>query len=264
MNEPTILFRKSWEVKDEYLACQKYFPVSEQRTSCHDQLVIARYSALPYYRELERDLLNLGCALINTLKEHLWIADFDYYADLAEFTPESWDDQTFQYCKYAGPFVVKGRTNSRKFDWDTHMFAPTKRDAMRIASELAGDGLIGPQGMIYRKYVPLRTFEVGLNGLPFTNEFRFFFLHEQLLSYGYYWSSADDLSLGQISPVAIALARKIAKIAADHVPFFVLDLAETAAGDWILIEVNDGQMSGLSENDPDILYSNLKAALHAI
>jgi len=257
MRKPVILFRGGSEFKAEQQICQKYFSTVEQRTSCHNQLVVARYSALPFYKELENDLLNLGCQLVNTYREHSWIANFDYYDDLAEFTPESWDDYTFQYCKHEGPFIVKGRTNSRKFDWDTLMFAPTKKDAVRIAAKLAGDSLIGPQGVIYRRYVPLRTFELGLNGLPFTNEFRFFFLREQCLSYGYYWSSADNLSLGQISREAIELANKIAKVAAEHVTFFVLDLAETAEGNWILIEVNDGQMSGLSENDPNTLYANL-------
>jgi hypothetical protein len=259
--ESVVLFRKNHEFVDERQVCQKYFRTLEQRTACHNQLVVARYSALPFYRELEVDLQTLGCRLINTYGEHSWIANFDYYEDLIEFTPESWDDYTFQHCKYEGPFVVKGRTNSRKFDWNKLMFAPTKKEAIRIAADLSGDGLIGPQGVIYRKYVPLRTFEVGLNGLPFTNEFRFFFLREQCLSYGYYWSSADDLSLGRVSPDAIALAHRIAKIVAEHVAFFVLDLAETEDGDWILIEVNDGQQSGLSENDPDTLYSNLRTAL---
>lgn len=259
MNEPVVLFRNSPEFNDEQQVCQKYFHTLNQRTSCDNQLVVARYSALPFYRELELDLLNLGCRLINTYQEHLWIANFDYYTDLAEFTPESWDDYSFPYCKRSGPFVVKGRTNSRKLDWDTLMFAPTKRDAMKIAAKLSGDGLIGPQGIVYRKYVPLRTFGLGFNGLPYTNEFRFFFLRERLLSCGYYWSGSD--SLGQISQDAIALAQRIAKIAAEHVPFFVLDIAETAEGNWILIEVNDGQMSGLSENNPNTLYSNLKAAL---
>jgi hypothetical protein len=258
--DPVVLFRNSREFEDEWHVCRKYFPTVEQRTACRDQLVIARYSALPYYRELEIDLQNLGCRLINSYAEHSWIANFDYYQDLAEFTPESWDDYTFQYCDYPGPFVIKGRTNSRKFEWNRLMFAPTRKDAIRISAELAGDGLIGPQGVIYRKYIPLRTFEVGLNGLPFTNEFRFFFFREQCLSYGYYWSSADDVSLGQLDPLAFELAHKVAKIAAEHVPFFVLDLAETEEGNWILIEVNDGQQSGLSENDPELLYSHLKVA----
>jgi hypothetical protein len=45
------------------------------------------------------------------------------------------------------------------------------------------------------------------------------------------------------------------------VPFFVLDLAETEAGDWILIEVNDAQQSVPSEHDLGELYGNLKSAL---
>jgi len=38
------------------------------------------------------------------------------------------------------------------------------------------------------------------------------------------------------------------------------DLQKTK-GDWKLIEINDGQMSGLSENNPDALYSNLCTCL---
>jgi len=47
-------------------------------------------------------------------------------------------------------------------------------------------------------------------------------------------------------------------IVSPHVNFYVLDIAQTAFGNWILIEINDGQMSGLSENDPDRLYYNLR------
>jgi hypothetical protein len=43
----------------------------------------------------------------------------------------------------------------------------------------------------------------------------------------------------------------------DRANFYAVDVAQTVAGDWIVIELNDGQMSGLSENDPEILYCNL-------
>jgi len=43
--------------------------------------------------------------------------------------------------------------------------------------------------------------------------------------------------------------------------YFVVDVAETDSGDWILIELNDGTMSGISENNPDVLYCNLAAVL---
>jgi hypothetical protein len=256
--DPVILFRRGIEADGEFEIAKKYFKTTGQRTECCDNLVIPRYSALPYYRELEHDLKNLGCTLINSYEQHRWVADFDYYEDLKEFTPESWDEHDFPYTNYAGPFVVKGRTNSRKFEWNKLMFAPTKRDASHIAAELNLDGLIAPQGVIYRKYVPLRTFEIGINGLPFTNEWRFFMLGQRILSYGYYWSTADDVSLGKLDTNALALVRKVAEIASQNINFYVLDIAQTEEGNWILIEVNDGSMSGLSENDPDILYFELR------
>jgi hypothetical protein len=45
------------------------------------------------------------------------------------------------------------------------------------------------------------------------------------------------------------------------VNFFTLDLAETETGEWILIEVNDGQASVPSEHDLDELDANLRRAL---
>jgi hypothetical protein len=41
----------------------------------------------------------------------------------------------------------------------------------------------------------------------------------------------------------------------------VLDIGELETNEWILIEMNDGQMSGLSNNNPEILYKNLKKEL---
>jgi hypothetical protein len=143
------------------------------------------------------------------------------------------------------------------------MFASNKKQAMIIAGELMKDVLIGPQGVIYRKYVPLKTFEIGLNDLPFTNEFRFFFYKEHLISHGYYWSSAEEsvIDNATITLDGIDFAIKMAKIASEHVNFFVMDIAEKEEGGWILIEINDGQQSGLSENDPHVLYQNLRKFL---
>jgi hypothetical protein len=253
-----LLFRKDVDSAEEFEIARQYFDVIEYRTDCPDGvLVIGRYSVLPYYRELEVDLRKMGGILVNSYRQHSWIANFEYYDVLKEFTPESWDDYDFPHCRYPGPFVVKGRTNSRKHEWNTKMFAPTKRDALLISGELMKDGLIGPQGVIYRRHVPLKVFETVINGLPFSNEWRFFFYKEELLSYGYYWSSAEDVNR-VLEPEGVAFAKEVAKIAAKHVNFFVLDIAEKEDGGWILIEVNDGQMSGLSENDPHVLYRNLK------
>lgn len=261
--QPVILFRKEISFVDEFEIAKKYFNVVEQRCACPaNSMVIGRYSVLPYYLELERDVKLLGGQLINSNEQHRWIADFEYYNDLKEYTPESWDDTNFYQCRHPGPFVVKGRTNSRKNRWNSQMFAEDKRKASQIAGELANDLMIGTQGIIYRKYVPLKVFEYGIHDLPFANEWRCFFLGEMMLSFGYYWSSAEKVDY-EIPQEALDFANIVAKIAAQHCNFFVLDIAETEAGDWILIEINDGQMSGLSENNPDMLYGNLAKVLHS-
>lgn len=261
MLKPVILFRKEPDNEEEYLVAKRYFDVYTRRCAIPvGRFVIPRYAALPFHRELEEDLAIGSSKLVNTTDQHHWIANFDYYEDLKQFTPESWNDSNFYLCKHPGPFVVKGRTNSRKFQWNTKMFAQTKADALDIASDLLSDGQICEQGVIYRKFVPLKVFEVGINGLPFSNEWRFFFYKDKLLSSGYYWSSAEHIP-EKADKACIEFAQQVAAVVKNHVNFFVLDIAETLDGQWILIEVNDGTMSGLSENDPGTLYSNLSKAL---
>lgn len=271
---PVVLFRKSFHADDastavEFKAAQRNFHVIEHRAEVPPQsLVIGRYSVLPFYKELQQDLklINKG-KLINSHRQHRWIADFDYYEVLKEITPETWTDSDF-YQAPDGPFILKGRTNSRKFQWRTHMFAQNKREAVDVARNLLGDGFIGPQGLLYRRYCPLRTLEISINDLPFTNEWRFFYYKTTRLSHGYYWTTLREDLLEKIKKDpdqylpqrALQFADHVAVEAAKHVNFFVLDIAETEAGDWILIEINDGQMSGLSENAPDELYRNLYLA----
>jgi hypothetical protein len=43
----------------------------------------------------------------------------------------------------------------------------------------------------------------------------------------------------------------------DFATFYVADVAQDQNGKWWLVEINDGQMSGLSGNDPYVLYSRL-------
>jgi hypothetical protein len=255
---PTILFRVSdFDSEEECKIAEKYFHISRTRSACpRDSLVIGRYSVLPYYYELVQDLQYNNSKLINSHDQHLWIANFEYYEALKEYTPETWDDNNFYRSTYEGPFVVKGKTNSKKHKWNKLMYAKDRFDATKIASELMSDMMIVEQGVIYRKYVPLKTFEIGLNNLPFTNEWRFFYLGSERLAYGYYWSSAEKTDY-QITQEGLDFADKIAKIARKYVNFFVLDIAETEEGNWILIEINEAMMSGLSEVDPDELYGNL-------
>lgn len=266
MNNSVLFRASSLDQEEELEIAKKYFDVYRYRSQVpSNNQVIARYSALPYYYELVEDLRSKESHLLNSYQQHRWIADFEYYHQFIDVTPKTWWEREMPYCNHPGPFIVKGATNSRKHRWKTHMFAETKRDALLVACELVNDPLIArQQEIIYREYVPLKIFErCPISGLPFANEFRFFFYKEHLLTFGYYWSTAENAEHFKISQAGLEFAKKLAKRAAKHANFFVLDIAEKedSPDEWILIEINDGQQSGLSLCNAEELYSNLQKAL---
>lgn len=251
-----ILFRKTITEEEEFNVAHKYFDVVEHRTDCHDKIIIGRYSVLPYYKELEKDLNNYDCYLINTYKQHHWIANFDWYSLLSQYTPKTYFSEEEVIKNYSGPLVIKGRTNSRKHQWNTHMFANNISEMYNVAKNLRNDSLLCYQPLIFREYVPLEIFERGINELPFSNEWRFFFYKHTLIDYGYYWSIAEQIPT-HIDSGGIDFAQMVANKVAKYVDFFVIDIAKTANGNWIVIELNDGQMSGLSTINYDNFYSSL-------
>lgn len=255
-----MLFRRDCHTEKEFNIATQYFDVITIRSHCpQNALVIGRYSVLPFYRELERDLDYHNSCLINSYEQHKWVANFDYYEVLEDYTPQTWFDHNFYNCQHEGPFVVKGRTNSRKHAWKDLMFAPTKKDALLIASQLMQDPLICEQGIIYRKYEPLETFERGASGLPFSNEWRYFFYKDEMIARGYYWSIAQKYPTPDKE--ADNFAQQMAFLISPYINLFVIDIAKTEKGNWIVIELNDAQQSGLSTIPPEIFYSCLKNIL---
>ncbi len=79
---------------------------------------------------------------------------------------------------------------------------------------------------------------------------------------GYYWQNAENTDR-HVSPEGIELAHKVAKIVSEKANFFVVDVAQKETGEWVVVELNSGSMSGLSTCDPDVLYSNLKKCLES-
>jgi hypothetical protein len=74
------------------------------------------------------------------------------------------------------------------------------------------------------------------------------------------WKVIDDVKhlLPKQTPQgAIDLVNKVLQTTKDNCNFVVVDVALTESGRWMVVELNDGQMSGLSENDPKVLYANL-------
>ena len=265
MSNVSVLFREELDTEGELDVCKHYLHTSRYRSHLRNKLVIGRYSVLPFYQELEAELKSKGCWLINTYEQHCWIANvLDWAGDaslgisgaLTGMTPKSWS--TWASLPPNTSFVVKGKTNSRKFEWNRRMFAKTRDDVPSIARSLLDDTLVSDQGLVVREYIPLRKLDEGINGLPVSEEWRCFFYKDRLLSKGFYWSNFPDV-LDQVEWTTEAenFVREAADKARQHADFFVLDIARRADGGWVVIEVNDGQMSGLSLCDPHELYQSL-------
>lgn len=267
---PVVLYRSGLADPAEELECAAHFPVYRYRAQVPaGSLVIGRYSLLPFYNEMEADINLLGSRLINSLAQHRYIADFQYYEDLKDVTFPSWtrlEDVPFRL--RSQPFVVKGRTNSRKFEWHRKMFAKDFAAAVGIAADLATDGLIGQQGVVVRQYVPLETFEEGVTGTPLTNEWRIFYYRGERLAWGYYWGILDDWShVERATPdferSGLPFADAVAQRLVDKAPFVVLDIAKTQEGQWQVVELNDGCQAGLNGTvKPFELYGALAKALN--
>jgi hypothetical protein len=266
-----IVYRDDVDWRQESTVARKYFPCYSSRLKASPgDLVIARFSALPFYKEQESDYLDLGAKMINSHSQHQYIADLgNWYYDLQGMTPYTW--RNLQDIPEKGPFILKGETNSKKFLWKTHMYASNKEEAIQVYGRLTQDSLLQYQQIYIRQYIPLEKLDDGLQGLQISREYRFFFYKDKLLSGGFYWSShvEDIQDRGiKIDPSEVPqefLQKVMWKILTTEIcdppDYYVIDVAKTESGEWIVVELNDGQMSGLSENNPDTLYGNLKQAL---
>ena len=256
---PIILYRGDDFEKEELSHASIHFKCTNRRPEIKkDDLVIGRYSLLPFYPEQEKDIEYVGAKLINSYNQHLYVADLkNYVNDLGDFTPRTWDD--LQYIPDNISFVLKGETNSRKGSWKKDMFASNKKEAIEVHNRLSNDGLIGNQKIYIREYIPLVKYLDGVNGMPVTKEFRFFVAYGKILCGAYYWQTyIDDLStIPDANEVPRDFLEKVISKINNQCNFYTVDVEQAMTGEWIVIELNDGQQSGLSCNEPSILYKKL-------
>jgi hypothetical protein len=262
--KPIVFYRSSEISEEELAAIRDNFQAVESRMQIPEgSLVIGRYSCLPFYRELATDLSYIGATLINSIREHEYIADLgSYILDLENMTFKTWYSLD-QVPKSEAPFILKGATNSLKNCWSSKMYASTWEDAVQVHIALQQDSLIGTQHIYVRKYEKLFQLGTTLTGLPITKEFRFFIYKGEVLTGGFYWDAyADDLpEVPSVDEVPTSWLKEAISRVSDYATFFVMDVAQTEHGQWKVVELNDGQMSGLSGNSAVTLYTNLRQAL---
>lgn len=160
----------------------------------------------------------------------------------------------------SGPCIVKDWVKSQKHAWLTACYIPDAQDRAaieRIAGRflfLQGEQLMG--GLVFRKFIPLQT--IGIHprsGMPLGAEVRSFWIGGNPGVIFPYW---DEASFDEKPPM-----NSFGNIGQSlPSPFFTMDIAKTADGRWIIMELGDGQVAGLpNTNLAPGLYTALAALM---
>jgi len=219
------------------------------------------------YRKLYDGLLKKNIELINSPTEYQHCHYLpDSYGKIESKTPKSnWttkldDSSIAQLTKEFGenPIIVKDFVKSEKHHWEDACFIPNASDSERVKSvvgkflELRGDSL--NEGLVFRQFEELEFLtEHSKSRMPLTKEFRVFFMNKRIVKVFDYWDEGD---YGETKPELdsfIDLAQSIES------NFFTMDIAKKRDGDWIIMELGDGQVAGLPDNaDRNEFYHKLK------
>jgi hypothetical protein len=142
------------------------------------------------------------------------------------------------------PVILKDFVKSRKHEWADAFFIPSASDPAAVARvvgrfvELQDDSLAG--GLVFREFVAFALLGPHpATGLPLTEEHRVFWLDGEPLYFSPYWDKASYPASRPPIDRFIPIARSVRS------RFFTMDLARRPDDSWLIVELGDGQVSGL-------------------
>ena len=158
------------------------------------------------------------------------------------------------------PVIIKDFVKSRKHEWWEACFIPSAADRQAVERvvgrflDLQDDDL--NEGLVFREFVEFRP--VGVHpksGMPLTEEYRIFWLDAQPMFCSPYWEGGQY----SLTYPPLELFAEIATAVQSR--FFSMDVARRMDGAWLIVELCDGQVSGLPrESDADRFYEVLARA----
>lgn len=219
------------------------------------------------YDRLYEGLLMKNIQLFNTLREYKHCHYLpESYSKIEAFTPKShWTinlekDSILALAGQFGnsPIIVKDFVKSEKHHWKEACYIPDASDADQVMAvvnqflKLRGDAL--NEGLVFRQFEALEYLtDHSKSGMPLTKEFRLFFAHKRLVQLFNYW---DEGEYGTTKPELDTFTALAATIGSS---LFTMDIAQKQNGDWIVMELGDGQVAGLPDNaDVDEFYHSLQ------
>jgi len=226
-----------------------------------------------YYKKLYNGLIQKNIELINSPNQYQHCHYFpESYEFIKNRTPTSnWstaidptsDRAIIELTQNFGntPIIVKDYVKSEKHHWKDACYIPDASDTQNVLRitkkfiELRGEAF--NEGLVFRQFEELEYLvDHSRSGMPLTKEFRIFFGDKKVVSVFDYWDEGDYGATKPELDSFIQIAQKIDS----H--FFTMDIAQKKNGEWIIMELGDGQVAGLPENaDIKTFYNHLIEAL---
>ena len=145
------------------------------------------------------------------------------------------------------PVILKDFVKSRKHEWEEACYIPSASDrasverVVRRFIELQGQDL--NEGLVFREFVEFEPLtKHSKSGMPLTKEFRIFYLYDKPIYSVQYWEEGDYEGIDAPAERFDTVARHIQS------RFFTMDIAKRLNGDWMIVELGDGQVAGLPEH----------------
>jgi len=223
------------------------------------------------YETLYEVLLTKNIQLINSPSEYKYCHYLPESYDLIRnYTPKSTFKKLEGEFKIAdferelapfgnNPIVIKDYVKSQKHYWKEACFIPdasNKEQARSVIErfiELQDIDL--NEGLVFREFVALEKLtNHSESGMPLTKEFRIFIKDKKVIGTYKYWDEGDYQS---VEPAIEDFKEVITQISSN---FFTMDIAKRKNGDWIIVELGDGQVAGLPDNADKLeFYKALKS-----
>lgn len=224
--------------------------------------VVGRFGVTDDYAVLHDSLKAEGVSLVHSPEQHFLASELTYwYPFLEDVTPRSrWFDappsaeEVEKHFSY--PIFIKGSRQTSRHKAALSIVR-SRSEYDYAAAEYRSNPILNWQPFVCREYIRLRSVSASqqTEKIPPSFEFRTFWWRGECVGSGVYW--ADSASYAWTDAEKLA-ALQIARKAAERldVIFLVVDVAQTASGEWIVIECNDGQESGYAAIAPISLWQN--------
>lgn len=241
-----------------------FYPLFHQARSKGAEPVtaIARLGAIADYDDIYKACSDAGFVLANDTRQHRRAAKLsEWYPLLRDLTPVSkvyrhFPDNEAILKDFSFPVFIKGDRQTSKHRPELSI-ARNEEELEYIRVAYRDDAILHWQDIVCREYVPLRPVgQASSEKMPLSYEFRTFWWKGHLAGSGHYWSQYLHYTwLDEEKEAALQVAKEASRRL--DVPFLVVDMALTAAGNWIVIECNDAQESGYCGADRAAIWQNI-------